>query len=227
MSSKLTLQPDKEKRICPLCESVKPGPFYRNKQRDFFRCPVCNLVFVKPEQFLSEEAEKAEYDLHQNGPEDAGYRKFLKRLFIPMQQDLLPGSRGLDFGAGPGPTLSVMFEEIGHRVSVYDKFYAEDPALLERQYDFITATEVVEHLHDPGCTLDMLWGCLKPGGRLGIMTKLALDRKAFARWHYKNDPTHVCFFSQETFEWLAECWQATLTFIDKDVILLDKPVEAA
>ncbi len=139
-----------------------------------------------------------------------------------MQERLESGSRGLDFGSGPGPTLSVMFEEVGHSVEIYDHFYARDPCVLEKKYDFITATEVVEHLHNPRKELDRLWACLKPGGILGVMTKLVLDHEAFARWHYKNDPTHICFFSRSTFEWLAAQWLAELTFANKDVILFYK-----
>ena len=84
------------------------------------------------------------------------------------------------------------------------------------------ATEVVEHLHDPQTELERLRHCLAAGGHLGIMTKLVLDRSAFAGWHYKHDLTHVCFFSQPTFRWLAHKWDASLTFIGKDVILLQK-----
>ncbi|GIS59730.1 MAG: hypothetical protein CM1200mP2_19550 [Planctomycetaceae bacterium] len=42
----------------------------------------------------------------------------------------------------------------------------------------------------PGEELDRLWGCLSPGGVLGIMTKRVLDHEAFSRWHYKkrSDP---------------------------------------
>ena len=126
------------------------------------------------------------------------------------------------FGSGPGPTLSVMFEEIGHSMVIYDHFYARESSALEKQYDFITATEVVEHLHNPGIELDRLWSCLKPGGSLGIMTKLSPDREAFARWHYKTDATHVCFFSKTTFEWLSLKWQAELVFFGKDAIIFYK-----
>ena len=139
-----------------------------------------------------------------------------------MQARLAPHSHGLDFGAGPGPTLSVIFEEAGHRMTIYDPFYAPDQAVFNHQYNFITATEVVEHLRDPQMELGRLWGCLKSGGTLGIMTKLALDIDAFARWHYKNDLTHICFFSRETFAWLAERWGINLVFIGKDVILFQK-----
>ena len=67
-----------------------------------------------------------------------------------------------------------------------------------------------------------MWACLKPGGILGIMTKLVLDRKAFSTWHYKNDLTHVCFYSRDTFEWVATYLKADLEIIDKDVLLLTK-----
>ena len=210
------------KITCPLCECSDNEEFYQDKSRIYFRCTICNLIFVLPEFYLSETAGKAEYDLHCNSPDDPGYRKFLSRIFDPMNERLHSGSHGLDFGSGPGPTLSVILEEAGHRVELFDKFYAPDSTLLNKQYDFITATEVVEHLHKPEIELDRLWSCLKSGGWFGIMTKLALGVEEFKKWHYKNDMTHVCFFSRGTFLWLADKWQAELTFADKDVILLQK-----
>ena len=117
-----------------------------------------------------------------------------------------------------------MFEELGHTVAIYDHFYAKNPVALQQPYDFITATEVVEHLHDPATILSKLWTLLRPNGFLGLMTKLVQDQDAFAKWHYKNDLTHVCFFSKGTFEWLANQWQARLEFFHNDVILLSKPV---
>jgi len=134
----------------------------------------------------------------------------------------MPGSNGLDFGSGPGPTLSVMFEEKGHNVKLYDQFYALHPSVFDWRYDFVTATEVVEHLRYPQVELDRLWKCLKPGGYLGIMTKLVIDRDAFAGWHYKNEPSHICFFSRRTFKWLAALWKAEVDFFDEDVIIFSK-----
>ena len=116
-----------------------------------------------------------------------------------------------------------MFEEADHHVKLYDPFYARDDEVLKQDYDFITASEVVEHLHDPATELERLWSMLKPGGWLGIMTKLALDKEAFAKWHYKNDLTHVCFFSRETMEWLARRWGAEYVQVGADVCLFRKP----
>lgn len=207
---------------CLLCRSEEIYNFARDKRRDYYQCRVCSLVFVPPSQFPSKEDEKKRYDLHRNSPADPGYRDFLSRLFIPLEQRLAPGSRGLDFGSGPTPALSLMFREAGHSIALYDPFYEPVPAALEGQYDFITASEVLEHLHDPKKELDRLWTCLKQGGMLGIMTQFAVERDMFLQWYYKNDLTHVCFFSRPTFIRLAHEWNAELTFADTDVALFCK-----
>lgn len=223
--------------MCPLCKTPGACWMCRDEARDYFQCNVCSLVFVPPVQFVSPEAEKARYDLHQNSPHDAEYRKFLSRLFKPMCERLPPDSHGLDFGSGPSPTLSLMFQEKRHSMTIYDPFYARDPSALEHEYDFITLTEVAEHLREPCKELDKLWNILKPGGLLGMMTRMPsedcrmpngtkstsrINVESFARWHYRNDLTHICFYSHSTFEWLAAKWHATLTFVDKDVILFSK-----
>ena len=197
--------------------------YYQDRRRNYFICRCCQLVFVPSIQYLSESEEKAAYDHHQNSPTDPDYRRFLSRLLLPLKDRLVPKSHGLDFGSGPGPTLSVMFEELGHTVTIFDHFYAKNPIALQQPYDFITSTEVVEHLHDPATILFQLWALLKPGGYLGLMTKLVRDQRAFTTWHYKNDLTHVCFFSRVTFEWLANQWQAEVEFFENDVIVFSKP----
>ena len=209
-------------KICPLCKTPEAEHTLRDKARDYFLCRTCGLIFVPPEQFLSPEEEKSRYDLHQNSPDDPEYRRFLSRLFIPMQKHLVPQGQGLDFGSGPGPTLSVMFEEAGHSITLYDPFYAKAPSVLENQYDFVTATEVVEHLRSPREELDKLWACVKPGGLLGVMTSMIPDKKPFENWHYIRDLTHVGFFSRRTFEWLADQWGAEVIFADGDVTIFRK-----
>lgn len=207
---------------CPLCDCGQLVAFCEDKRRGYFQCRRCQLVFVDPGQRISTEQERAVYDLHQNSPCDPAYRQFLSRLYQPMLARLNIGDRGLDFGCGPGPALSAMFAEDGFSVQLYDIFYYPETAVLQQPYQFITATEVVEHLHQPGKVIEQLWGQLTAGGTLGLMTKLMLDKAAFMRWHYKNDLTHVCFFSRQTFAWLAEHLRAELSIVGNDVILLSK-----
>jgi len=208
--------------ICPLCHASETVEFHQDQCRDYLKCSNCHLVFVPPQQFISKEEEKAQYDSHNNSPENMDYRKFLGRLFNPMNERLKKESSGLDFGSGPGPTLSVMFQEIGHKVALYDPNYARNASVFDQKYDFVTASEVIEHLSDPQGELDRLWQCIKPDGFLGVMTKLVIDQAAFAKWHYKNEPTHICFYSKDTFQWLADHWNAELQFYGQDVMIFQK-----
>ncbi len=206
---------------CPLCHIDDDRAFSEDRLRTYRRCNRCALVFVPPRYHLCPEDEKQQYDLHDNDPSDTGYRTFLGRLFEPLRARLNPGAEGLDFGSGPGPTLSGMFEQVGHPMALYDPFYANDPSVFDRTYDFITATEVVEHLYCPGDELDRLFDRLKPGGLLGIMTQ-CVPELGFDDWGYIRDDAHVCFFSNRTFEWLAKRWNASLTVVRNDVMVIQK-----
>lgn len=107
-------------------------------------------------------------------------------------------------------------------MALYDPFYFNDNTVFSKTYDFITATEVVEHLREPDREFDRLLAVLKSGGWLGLMTKLVIDKSSFMNWHYIRDLTHICFYSQATFEFISLKYNTRLDFIDKDVILLQK-----
>ena len=207
---------------CPLCQSKENLLYSQDKTGEYRLCSVCSLVFVLEAYYLDEEAEKARYDLHTNSSEDEGYRKYLTRVSEPVIKRLEKGARGLDFGSGPGPTLSLIFKEAGFDTKIYDHFYAKDEEVFEQRYDFITSTEVVEHLYTPKVVLDKLWSLLNGDGLLCLLTQVYPDQEAFSSWYYKNDPTHVCFFSLKTLSWLEEQWNAELEIIDKDLFIFKK-----
>ena len=206
-------------KYCPLCHSTKTQFFFEDKIRSFNKCEECSLVFALEEHRLDESAEKARYDLHTNSPDDKGYRKYLMMVLDPVVARVQKDACGLDFGSGPGPTLSLMFEEAGYKMKIYDHFYARDEEALKQKYDFITSTEVIEHLYDPKMVMDNLWGMLKEKGLLTFLTQVYPDVDAFEKWYYKNDLTHVCFFSLETMHYLEKKWQAKLEIIGKDLFL--------
>jgi SAM-dependent methyltransferase len=207
---------------CILCKSTDIFHFHKDNTRSYFRCDSCKLVFVPSKYWLSAKDEKAEYDLHQNDPSDRGYQRFLSRLSKPLLKRLGPHQKGLDFGCGPGPALSPLFEKKGHEMDLYDPFYYHDNSVLTKSYDFICATEVVEHLKNPDQVFATCFKLLNPHGWLGIMTKLVIDQRAFRTWHYIRDMTHICFYSRETFIYIANRYHAHIQFADKDVILLRK-----
>lgn len=208
--------------VCVLCRHDNTELFFKDTGRLYFQCPSCRLVFVPEEFHLTPSEEKAEYDLHRNQPDDPDYCRFLSRLVEPLSERLTPESHGLDLGCGPGPALSMLMEKKGHEMDLFDPFYHNDPDVFTTRYDFICASEVVEHFRFPEKEFSILSGLLKPGGWLGIMTKMVSDREAFKNWHYIRDFTHICFYSKPTFEYLAGYFSADLEFISNDVILLRK-----
>lgn len=206
---------------CPLCGDHDISLFHRDKVREYFRCSRCQLVSVPRQYWLRQEQEKAEYDLHTNDPDDQGYRTFLSRLTESLSKRIKDVGKGLDFGCGAGSPIPAMMTEKGHEVDLYDPYYFPDTILKER-YDFITATEVAEHLRSPRLEFEKLEKLLIPGGYLGLMTKLVSSKEAFTSWHYIRDLTHICFYSEATFVFLAEQLSMELEIISSDVILMRK-----
>ncbi|WP_257292078.1 class I SAM-dependent methyltransferase [Endozoicomonas sp. ONNA1] len=130
---------------------------------------------------------------------------------------------GWTLAAGPGPTLSLIMAEAGWPMALYDLVFP-DERVLEKTYDLITATEVIEHIHQPAAWLSKLWSMIKPGEILAFMTKLMIDKEAFSRWQYKNEPTYACYYSEETFQYLVERSQVVFSFEARDVAFFYKSI---
>ncbi|MDX1678046.1 methyltransferase domain-containing protein [Arsukibacterium sp.] len=212
---------------CPLCQAHAPAFYHRDKHRCYFRCNRCALVFADRASLLSNQAEYAQYLLHNNDVQDNGYRQFLSRLSEPLLARLATmgrsaGHTGLDFGCGPGPLLAKMLTEAGQEMQVWDPYFADVPAVLNQKYDFICCSEAIEHFVQPQYEWQLWLRLLKPAGLLAIMTKRYTTLAAFSTWHYKNDPTHVSFFHQDTFSWLAARSKMTADFVTNDVVILQK-----
>ena len=202
---------------CPLCGAV--GEIFH---QHYQHCQNCDLIALHPDHYLSPEEEKAQYDLHQNSPDDLAYREFLNQLCVPLMTLKPAPAKLLDFGSGPGPTLALMMEEQGYLASNYDVFYAPDKNVLNDRYDIITMTEVLEHLSQPLVEVERLVKMLTKQGLLGVMTALHTGVKKFPDWHYKNDPTHICFFSEQSIKWLADAAELELELLSSRVMIFRK-----
>jgi 2-polyprenyl-3-methyl-5-hydroxy-6-metoxy-1,4-benzoquinol methylase len=210
-------------QICPVCEQNQLSEFVAVQHQQYLRCAVCEATIMAPGCRLPEHEEKAVYECHENNAGDPGYQRFLSRLASPLLDQLSPGMSGLDFGCGPGPVLAGMLREAGMAVSVYDPFFYPQAGVLDCQYDFVTCTEVLEHLHRPAEIFRQFDGLLKPGGWLGVMTCFQTDDARFANWHYRRDPTHVVFYREFTLAYIARTMGWDITVPAKDVALFQKP----
>lgn len=202
---------------CPLCHGKQNHLFFTSKPeqgaRLYYRCQTCDLTHLPPSQRPSAAEEKAEYDLHENNSDDPRYRAHLAKLTTPLLADMPKGSCGLDFGCGPGPAISPMLQQDGMVMHNYDPFYAADNETLGRTYDFITCTEVAEHFHHPAKSFALIKKLLKPKGRLGVMTQFLLDDIDFNGWWYRQEMSHVAFYSPRTMEFIANRydWRLKMT----------------
>ena len=216
---------------CPLCgdrlgpfATVADGPKRDGRMLDFLDCPSCRLVVRDPAAWPSPEAEASYYRLHENRPDDPGYRRFLAPAFAHLAEVLVPGVRALDFGCGPDSALIAMAREQGVEMAGWDPQFRPDKGVLERgPFDVITCTETVEHLHRPAAVFERLERLLRPGGRLIVQTGFVPERTAFDAWHYRRDPTHVILFRAETFRWLADARGWQMVAVEAPVAVFEMP----
>jgi hypothetical protein len=171
----------------------------------FHECPSCEVIFKDRMHYPTPIQEKKTYDDHHNSVENIGYVNFLNNFIdsaiLPFKQK---GSI-LDFGSGPVPVLASLLRNSGDfEVDIYDPHYAVD-FTFEKQYDIITATEVIEHLKDPVETLKYLKYYLKTEGIISIMTLFhPRNREQFLDWFYTRDVTHLVFYTPYTITVVAK-----------------------
>lgn len=207
---------------CRLCLSSNNFSFIDGKdERKYFLCNICKIITAHPNQFLNREDEKKHYQTHQNGIQFDGYVNFLMKAINPVLQLLSKGMIGLDYGCGHTPTLSLILKEYGFICEDYDPIFINKK--LNKKYDFIFSTEVFEHFFYPANEIKKLSELLKKNGLLIIMTEQWTTKEFFSKWYYTRDPSHVSFYSKETFDFICRNFGFTKIFDDnKRVVILSK-----
>lgn len=213
-------QPRTLSAICPLCRCAgsKSVIFETRKKRRYWHCRLCDLVFLHGDALPTLEQEREIYTYHRNSPEHPGYVAFLQRIIQPALAYLAPSMRGLDYGCGPGPTLSLLLEREGIHCHNYDPiFFPEYP---QGRFDFVFATECFEHFHSPATELSRLKSLLQPHGYLFVMTELWHEEIDFRTWHYHTDPTHVSFYHLNSVNFICRQYGFKILAIYSTRILL-------
>jgi hypothetical protein len=167
----------------------------------YFHCGICDLRFKDPAHHLSPALEKARYDLHQNEAGDVRYQAYMRPIAAWIEQHC-PEGQGLDFGCGKTPMLKNLLSR--HQMDWFDPYFHPDAGYKQKKYDFVAAIETVEHFYRPALDWEHMRTLLAPNGGLAAVTALFRESMDFASWYYRLDPTHVCFYSSRTFEWLRD-----------------------
>ena len=205
------------KKICPLCSSE--AKLFYEKTQSYFRCSTCKGIFVDEKDLSDRQTEKEVYEQHDIDTDDKGYRKFVSPITEAILKDFSSKAKGLDFGAGRSTIIWAVLSEKGYDLKNYDPLFHNDRALLEKKYDYISSCEVVEHFYKPYKEFKILKSMLQEKGKLYIMTDL-YDGRDFASWYYKNDPTHVFFYTKETFLWIVKEFGFEGVWVKKRLVLL-------
>lgn len=188
---------------CPLC--LHQGTeFYRYKSRLFHQCEYCHGIFMDRALWPDTETEKARYLEHNNDVADPRYQQFVSPITDAVSRDFTRDHTGLDFGAGHAPIVTHVLTAKGYQLTAYDPLFFADSSLLQGHYDFIASCEVIEHFHQPRREFTLLKNMLKPGGRLYCMTECYDESIDFHQWQYKNDPTHVFIYHQDSLAYIQQ-----------------------
>ncbi len=192
----------------------------------YYHCNECEYIFKSPECYQDLDTQKERYNLHTNDENDEGYIAYFQR-FIDFTSPFVSSCKSaLDFGCGASSILSEMFEKKGIVCDFYDPIYhPEGMDDHSKKYDLIVSTEVFEHLHQPRDVFVSLLDRLSKDGYLALQTQFHTnDIEAFKKWYYHQDPTHIVFFTAETFKIL--CKRYGCEFVSdntKNMVLIRKP----
>ncbi len=208
-------------RRCPLCSSDKTGPFYQDRKRTIYRCKTCTLLFADANSYLPPDAELRKYRTANS--KQKPMQQLISSLVSQVEQLNPEPLVGLNFGRLADTSIVEEIAQRGHQLLQYDPFFAADHSLLQQQYDFISCYKVFEHFRLPNKEWQLLCSVLKPSGWLAISTQLITELNGFAKWHHKNNLTHVSFYQRATFEYLAQQAGFKLLFAANDLILVQKP----
>jgi SAM-dependent methyltransferase len=184
--------------VCPTCEvddttvrGQRGGRAHRGgagEECTIVRCRRCDLLYANPFPFPKDldalySGTEGFFDAH---PDQATKTDDRETLVVSLEQ-LTPGRRLLDVGAGTGETVaaalrrgwdaygvesSARFAEEAAKLSpgrIHHGSIEDTPAsFLGEPYDAVVLAAVMEHLHHPNRVLETISRVLKPGGILYV-----------------------------------------------------------
>ncbi|SEL39117.1 Methyltransferase domain-containing protein [Aquimarina amphilecti] len=206
---------------CALCGS-KTVKFSVTKKRAYHRCTNCDGIGMHPSYFLSNTDEKDRYETHNNDVTDLGYQNFVSPIVNTIIENYGEEHKGLDFGSGSGPVITSMLRNTGYIISTYDPFFDPNSKALQQTYDYIACCEVMEHFYHPNHEFKLLHSLLREKGNLYCKTYLYDDSIDFNSWWYKNDPTHVFFYTKKTLNWIKNKYHFSELLISNKLISFKK-----
>jgi SAM-dependent methyltransferase len=213
-------------RFCRICQF--PSTLFYRDTRTFLKCPNCSLIFTNdlPKKAAEESHYKTQWQttaLDFWGSQATGLISYIGKYGI-----LPDNHRILDFGSGSGE-LAQELQRRGYRVTALEPM--TDGYLKDQNYPFffdaVVAIEVIEHLPNVWEELQEIEKVLKPEGIILFSTGLTnpfIDLpdavEQFKEWWYKDDPTHISFFCNQTLSIMAEMKNYSIEIFGDKVFII-------
>ena len=207
--------------MCSLCGS-ETDFFSEVHKRKYVSCPECHSIQLHVDYHLSPTAEKERYLKHHNDINDLGYQQFVYPIVKAVREKYTFQQKGLDFGSGTGPVITNLLRKDEYNIVTYDPFFDPNYLTFNHKYDYIVCCEVIEHFFDPAKEFKLLHSLLHTEGALFIKTSLYQKSINFDTWWYKNDPTHVFFYTNDTMQWIKAKFGYNSLKISKEIIVFQK-----
>lgn len=183
---------------------------------DLFGCKDCALCFRSPIQ--GPEVYDRLYASGKSEPWDAFAARIDHRLAAAAIMSATPSGDVLDIGCGAGGLLSLLpvsYRKYGVELGEQARCLAASRGVeiicdsfrslhqIDRRFDIVVATDVIEHHPQPGVLLDNCLRLLKPGGHLIVSSGAAdapLWRISGGKYWYCQFAEHLTFVSAKWFE---------------------------
>jgi 2-polyprenyl-3-methyl-5-hydroxy-6-metoxy-1,4-benzoquinol methylase len=191
--------------------------------------------YSKPEEFRERfthgtmESDLAYYQ-HLRAGEVPGAQTFITTQLILRDLDrdgFRPGSTWLDIGCGSGYLVGEVQKRGLHAMGIEPGGWGQNAArekgikvlqgiltasTFSKKFDFVSATDVLEHQSDPHDMIGLFRHYLARAGRAYISFPCSGSWRARflrARWQMVFPPTHCSFFSRASFEHLLKSYNLT------------------
>lgn len=222
--------------VCPLCGAStitkigvisygKPVLFSSvevqvEKVPELWKCNGCESAFVQ--NVLPEELARK---LYAEGDSTSRWSTAVfechkpQEIIAELSRLCRNGRQHLDIGCGGGDLLDFSRERgcittgIDYSITTKERlelkghtWFSSFEQLGTKEFDIITAFDVIEHLYEMRKFFDECYRRLKPGGRLVLLTGdigCQSARSTQARWWYVGYPEHIVFPSRKFFEGLS------------------------
>ncbi len=201
---------------CPICHESTCSITHK-KLGTFYKCDKCDFIHKDRNHLITLKQELAIYNNHNNSIDDPKYVAFFNRfLYKAVFPYVNSGKKAFDFGSGPTPVLAQILQRYHqYDMVIYDLFYATNKSYINKKFDLITSTEVLEHVKDPISTFKLLVSLLKKDGVLAIMTLYHPNNDDdFLKWYYIRDPSHISFYSLKTMHVIANMLNCEIIYSD-------------